>query len=97
LEHGSRSRGAGRFRNGELMRFFAKAALYPTALLPCQSMRWQGVDGRSATATMAEGPLNLTLLFRFAPMGREMAWLTPQGRKLYRRGTVTALGIEFAT
>ena len=50
---------------GELMRFFAEAAWYPTALLPSQGVRWEAVDGTSAHATLADGPLTLKLLFRF--------------------------------
>jgi hypothetical protein len=33
---------------GELMRFFAEAAWYPTALLPSQGVRWEAKDDRSA-------------------------------------------------
>jgi hypothetical protein len=55
--------------HGELMRFFAEAAWYPTALLPSQGVRWQAVDDASARATLSEGPLALTLTFRFASDG----------------------------
>lgn len=129
--------GTGDVAHGELMRFFAEAACYPTALLPSQGVRWQAMDDRSATATLVDGPLNLTLLFRFndagliesvqtqargrtvgkdivmtpwegrwsnyelrdgirVPTSGEVAWLTPQGRKPYWRGTVTAFSFEFA-
>jgi hypothetical protein len=50
---------------GELMRFFAEAAWYPTALLPSQGVRWEAVDDTSAHATLTDGPLTLKLLFRF--------------------------------
>ena len=50
---------------GELMRFFAEAAWYPTALLPSQGVRWEPVDDSSAHATLTDGPLTLRLLFRF--------------------------------
>jgi hypothetical protein len=50
---------------GELMRFFAEAAWYPTALLPSQGVRWEAVDDSSAHATLTDGPLTLKLLFRF--------------------------------
>ena len=49
----------------ELMRFFAEAAWYPTALLPSQGVRWEAVDDSSAHATLTDGPLTLKLLFRF--------------------------------
>lgn len=54
---------------GEFMRWFAEAAWYPTALLPSQGVRWQAVDDRSANATLADGPVSLTLLFRFDDAG----------------------------
>jgi hypothetical protein len=50
---------------GELMRFFAEAAWYPTALLPSQSVHWEPVDDGSAKATLMDGALSLTMLFRF--------------------------------
>ncbi len=54
---------------GELMRFFAEAAWYPTALLPSQGVRWEAVDDTSAHATLNDGPLTLKLLFRFNAEG----------------------------
>jgi hypothetical protein len=54
---------------GELMRFFAEAAWYPTALLPSQGVRWEPVDDRSAKATLMDGALSLTMLFRFGDDG----------------------------
>ena len=54
---------------GELMRFFAEAAWYPTALLPSQGVRWEAVDDSSANATLNDGPLTLKLLFRFNTEG----------------------------
>jgi hypothetical protein len=50
---------------GELMRFFAEAAWYPTALLPSQGVRWDAVDNHSAKATLVDGMLSLTVLFSF--------------------------------
>lgn len=61
--------GGGEIARGELMRFFAEAAWYPTALLPSQGVRWETVDDRSANATIVDGPLTLTLLFRFNDAG----------------------------
>jgi hypothetical protein len=61
--------GGGEVARGELMRFFAEAAWYPTALLPGQGVRWEAVDDRSANATIVDGPLTLTLLFRFNHVG----------------------------
>ncbi len=55
--------------HGELLRWFAEAAWYPTALLPSQGVRWAAVDDRSATATMQDGDTSVTLLFRFNAEG----------------------------
>lgn len=62
-------RGDGEIAQGELMRFFAEAAWYPTALLPSQGVRWEAVDEHSANATIVDGALTLTLLFRFNDAG----------------------------
>ncbi len=58
-------RGTGDIAQGELMRFFAEALWYPTALLPSQGVRWESVDDRTARATLNDGALTLTMLFRF--------------------------------
>lgn len=130
-------RGTREVSDGELMRFFAEAAWYPTALLPSQGVRWEPIDDRSARATLVDGPVSLTMTFTFAadgtmksaraeargrtvagrivmtpwegrwsdvqvrdgmrvPMSGEVAWLTPEGRKPYWRGTITTLRYEFA-
>jgi hypothetical protein len=62
-------RGTGDVAEGELMRFFAEAAWYPTALLPSQGVRWEAVDGRSAYATLEEGDISITMLFTFDEQG----------------------------
>lgn len=130
-------RGGGELARGELMRFFAEAAWYPTALLPSQGVRWTAVDELSANATLTDGALSITLLFRFddaglmasvraeargrmvggetsmapwegrwshhqrvdgmtVPLTGEVAWLLPEGRKTYWRGTVTSLRHEWS-
>jgi hypothetical protein len=61
--------GDGEIARGEFMRYFAEAAWYPTALLPSQGVRWEAVDGHSANAIIMDGPLSLTLLFRFNDAG----------------------------
>jgi hypothetical protein len=54
---------------GELMRYLAEAAWYPTALLPSQGIRWEPIDDRSARATLIDGDLRLTMTFRFGTDG----------------------------
>lgn len=56
---------------GELMRYFAESAWYPTALLPSQGIRWQAIDDddRTARATLEDGTVRVSLLFRFGEDG----------------------------
>ncbi len=54
---------------GELMRFFAEAAWYPTALLPSQGVRWDTMDATSARGTLTDGATTVSLIFRFNPEG----------------------------
>ena len=58
-------RGTPEVAQGELMRFFAESAWYPTAMLPSQGVRWEAVDDTSAKATLKDGEITLTMLFRF--------------------------------
>jgi len=54
---------------GELMRYLAEAPWYPTALLPSQGVRWEGIDDASARATLSDGATTVTLEFRFGTDG----------------------------
>lgn len=58
-------RGQGEVAKGQLMRFFAEAAWYPTALLPSQGILWEAVSDRSAQGTLTEGDTKITMLFTF--------------------------------
>jgi hypothetical protein len=62
-------RGKKELAEGELMRFFAEAAWYPTALLPSQGVSWEPVDERSARGTLRDGNVSVTMLFTFAESG----------------------------
>jgi len=62
-------RGTPELAQGELMRFFAEAAWYPTALLPSQGVHWEAVDDHSAYATLKDGAITLKMLFRFNAEG----------------------------
>jgi hypothetical protein len=61
--------GKGEIARGELLRHFAESVWFPTALLPSQGVIWQPVDDTSATATMTDGPIAVTMLFRFEADG----------------------------
>lgn len=63
------SHGDGEIARGEFMRYFAESPWYPTALLPSQGVRWEAVDDACARATLVDGPITLTLLFRFNDAG----------------------------
>ena len=63
------SQGEGEIARGEFMRYFAECPWYPTALLPSQGVRWQAVSEAAANATLVDGPITLTLLFRFNDAG----------------------------
>lgn len=54
---------------GELMRFLAEAAWYPTALLPSQGVRWEAINDVSARATITDGATTVSLVFRFDAEG----------------------------
>lgn len=55
--------------HGELIRYLAESAWYPTALLPSQGVRWEAIDDMSARATLADGTTVVSLDFRFDPEG----------------------------
>jgi hypothetical protein len=62
-------RGTPELARGELMRFLAEAAWYPTSLLPSRGIHWQAADDHSARATLEDGGVTVTLLFRFGKDG----------------------------
>jgi hypothetical protein len=54
---------------GELLRFFAEAVWYPTALLPSQGVRWEAIDDNSALATLTDGETTASVVFQFNAEG----------------------------
>ena len=83
-------RGTHALARGELMRFFAEAAWYPTALLPSQGVRWDAVDDRSARATLTDGKLTITLLFHFQEDGLIDTVLAEARERILGGKTITA-------
>lgn len=66
---------------GELLRYFAESPWYPTALLPSQGVRWEGIDERSARATLTDGMTTVSLVFGFDEEGLvTTAWAASRGR-----------------
>jgi len=62
-------RSGGELARGELARFVAESAWYPTVLLPSQGTQWTAVDDRSADATITDGASRVTMRFRFNAAG----------------------------
>jgi hypothetical protein len=63
------TRGGSRIAEGELMRFLAEAAWYPTALLPSEGVTWEAVGIDSACATLTDGQVSVSLTFHFKKNG----------------------------
>jgi hypothetical protein len=61
--------GAPENNQGELLRFFAEALWYPTALLPSQGVRWEAIDDNSARATLTDGATTASAVFQFNAEG----------------------------
>jgi hypothetical protein len=58
-------RGTPEMAEGELMRYLAEAAWYPTALLPSAGVLWEARDDHSARATLTDGATTVALDFCF--------------------------------
>ncbi len=54
---------------GELMRFLAEGAWYPTALLPSQGVRWEPIDETRARGRLTDGETEVDLVFAFDAHG----------------------------
>ncbi|WP_429886011.1 DUF6920 family protein [Geoalkalibacter halelectricus] len=62
-------RGTPEIAQGELMRFLAEAAWYPTALLPGKGVRWEAIDEHSARAVLCDGDVSVRAVFHFDANG----------------------------
>lgn len=58
-------RGTPEIARGELMRFLAESAWYPTVLLPGGGVEWTAIDDHSAAATLSDGEISVTMVFHF--------------------------------
>lgn len=79
--------GTGAIARGELLRYLAETIWYPTALLPGQGVAWRAVDDESAEATLADGALSVTMLFRFGDDGLVTTILAADRGRLGEDGT----------
>jgi hypothetical protein len=77
----ARAEGTTQIAEGELMRFLAEAPWYPTALLPAEGVRWTPRDDRSASATLVDGAIAVSLIFSFHDSGLiESIYASARGR-----------------
>ncbi|MEK0179684.1 MAG: hypothetical protein EAZ78_09510 [Oscillatoriales cyanobacterium] len=79
--------GTPELNQGELLRFFAEATWYPTALLPSQGVLWEAIDDTSARGTLTDGTTTVSLVFTFNAEGA-IATIRAQARY---RDKVTAM------
>jgi len=49
----------------ELQRYLSETPWFPTALLPAAGVSWEGIDDRTARATIADGDVTATGVFHF--------------------------------
>jgi hypothetical protein len=49
----------------ELQRYLSETPWFPTALLPSAGVRWEGIDDRTARATIEDGDVSATGVFHF--------------------------------
>lgn len=75
---------------GELMRWVAEAAWYPTALLPSQGARWDPVDARHARLTLGDGRREETFTVGFGDDGL-LETVRAESRTRVSGGTRTAM------
>ncbi|HPU97785.1 MAG TPA: hypothetical protein PLO53_07500 [Candidatus Hydrogenedentes bacterium] len=78
---------------GELMRYLAEGAWYPTALLPSRGISWEAVDDVSARAILADGDTEVALLFHFTPSGLIESVLA-EDRPMMDKGSVRPMRWE---
>jgi hypothetical protein len=89
-------RGKGEIAEGELMRFLAEAAWYPTVLLPGQGVRWTEVDTHAARAELTDGQVSVKLMFRFNDLDLvESVEAESRGRMVGKQAVPTPWGGRF--
>lgn len=58
-----------RMNEAELQRYLSETPWFPTALLPAAGVTWEGIDDRSARATLEDGDVTATAVFHFDQNG----------------------------
>lgn len=59
-----------RMNEAELQRYLSETPWFPTALLPAAGVTWEGIDDRTAEATIADGDVTATAMFHFDSTGQ---------------------------
>lgn len=72
---------------GELLRYLAEAAWFPTALLPGGGVRWEPMDDSTARAVLDDGGVRVSLDVRFGA-GGEIAQISAERPRTVGRATV---------
>jgi len=54
-----------RMNEAELQRYLSETPWFPTALLPASGVTWEGIDDRTARATVEDGDVSATAVFYF--------------------------------
>jgi hypothetical protein len=80
--------GSAAMAEGELMRYLAEAAWYPTALLPSQGVQWEAINADSARATLADGTTRVSLVFGFDAAAMISSVMAPQRQRSVGNKTV---------
>ncbi len=78
--------GGGELSRGELMRYMAEAAWYPTALTPAAGFQWRSIDAHSALGAYRDGEIQVELIYRFGADGLiESVYAPARGRTVGTR------------
>jgi uncharacterized protein DUF6920 len=80
-------RGTADIARGELLRYLGEAVWFPTALLPGSGVTWTAIDDGSATATLSDGAITVSLDAHFADSG-EIESLSAMRPRAVGRGSV---------
>lgn len=62
--------GADEMAEASLVRYLAESPWFPTRLHPSEVLQWTAIDDSTATATLRDGDVSVSLEFRFAPDGQ---------------------------
>lgn len=74
------ARGTVDIAKGELLRYLGEAVWFPTALLPSAGVTWTALDDDSATATLSDGAMSVSLDAHFGESGeiRSLSAMRPR-------------------